>query len=143
MKLLLTLSAIFLNLTFIAAQNEKAAITGLWLNQEGNSVIEIYEREDKFYGRVHEILKFPEDKKKDYSIEQLEKGKEKMKGRLVLVELEYRNGQWVNGKIKDPKDNSIKANCSLMLSESNKNLMLKIRKGFFSKTKTWSKYEIE
>lgn len=143
MKLFIATAAFLLNITLLAAQQEKRAISGLWLNHKGNSVIEIYEKGEKFYGRVHEILEFPESKKKEYSKEQLQKGKEKMKGRLILRDLEFENGKWVNGKVMDPKDNSTKANCSITLSENKRDLFLKFKKGFFSTTKTWTKYVIE
>ncbi len=140
MKSFIVTIAFLLNLTALMSQGQKEAISGLWLNHDGNSVIEIYEENNVFHGRVHEILRFPENKTEEYTKEQLERGKEKMKGRLILTDLRFKNGKWNNGKILDPKDNTTKASCSITLSESNENLKLKIKKGFFSTTKIWSRY---
>lgn len=135
------LIAYVLSALTVYAQEKKDDIKGLWLNHDENTVIEIYDENEKYYGKVYEILKLPEDRSKEYSKEQLEKGKEKMKGRLILADLSFKNGKWKNGKILNPKDGSVKANCSLFLAKNRKYLKLKISKGFFSTTKTWKRYE--
>lgn len=141
MKLPIAYVILFLGANILSAQQDEKAISGLWLNHDGTSVIEIYEQKDKYYGRIHKILHFPENRTNGYSEEQLIKGKERMKGRLILKDLDYVKGSWVNGKILDPKDQSTKANCSITLVDDNQSISLKIKKGFFSTTKTWTKYE--
>jgi len=143
MKLHLQYIIFLLSAAILSPQQDKEEISGLWLNHEGTSVIEIYEEQDKFYGRIHEILQFPKNQAVKYSEEQLQKGKERMKGRLVLTDLSYIDGKWINGRILDPKDNSTRAKCSLGLSEDKQSLLLKIRKGIFSTTKTWSRVKQE
>lgn len=131
----------FLATFSLQAQQQKDSIKGLWLNHDGNTVIEIFEEADIFHARVYEILKFPKDKVKGFSVAQLKKAKEKMKGRLVLTDLSYDKKKWIGGKILNPQDNTVKANCSLLPGNSPNELKIKIKKGFFSVTKIWTRYE--
>jgi len=133
---------VFLVLPYmVQAQEHQDAIQGLWLNHDGSSIIEIYQENDKFFGKIHEILKLPEDKVRDLTEAQRKMGKEKMKGRLLFADLIYEKGQWIDGKLMNPKDNSIKAKCSLSLGNQKGELRVKIKKGIFSATKTWTRYE--
>ncbi|MEO1012262.1 MAG: DUF2147 domain-containing protein [Bacteroidota bacterium] len=132
---------LFLGTFFTQAQYSQSAIEGLWLNHDASAVVEIYEEDGTFYGQVHEILKFPTDKSESLSEAQLKKGKEKMKGRLILTDLTFENGQWINGRILNPKDNSTRAKCTVSLEENQKVLRIKIKRGFLSATKNWTRYE--
>ena len=79
-------SLLFLGTLFAQAQVSKNDIEGLWLNDDASTVINIYEEDGTYYGRIHEILKFPEEDTKDLSAAQKEKGKKKMQGRLILTD---------------------------------------------------------
>ena len=48
----------------LQAQQQKELIKGFWLNHQGTAVVEIFEEEHMLYGKIHEILKFPEEKSK-------------------------------------------------------------------------------
>ena len=134
-------SLLFLGTLFAQAQVSKNDIEGLWLNDDASTVINIYEEDGTYYGRIHEILKFPEEDTKDLSAAQKEKGKKKMQGRLILTDLSYKNGEWVNGRILNPKDGSTRAKCTLSLGDDQQLLNIKVKRGLLSATKNWSRYE--
>ncbi|MEM6893212.1 MAG: DUF2147 domain-containing protein [Bacteroidota bacterium] len=132
---------LFLGTLFVQAQVSKNDIEGLWLNDDASTVINISEEDGMYYGRIHEILKFPEEDAKDFSAAQLEKGKKKMKGRLILTDLSFKNGEWVNGRILNPKDGSTRAKCTLSLEDDQQLLNIKVKRGLLSATKNWTRYE--
>lgn len=127
-------------LAFSANAQDKDSILGLWLNHNQNVIVEIYEKGNLFYGKIHEIIEIPEDKAKGYSKSELEKGKQKMRGRHILTGLTFENGAWVNGQVHDPQNNSVKASCSISLTNHQKDLKIRFKKSLFSTTKTWTRF---
>ncbi|MEM8507242.1 MAG: DUF2147 domain-containing protein [Bacteroidota bacterium] len=122
-------------------QDQKDAIQGFWLNHEKNAIVEIYEEGNIYYGRIHEVLAIPDEKSKALTAEQRQKGKAQMKGKLVLTDLTFKKDKWMNGKILNPKDNSTRASCTAYLENANNDLNLRIKKGFLSATKVWTRVE--
>ena len=129
-------------LGFSARAQGQQGIQGLWLNHKENVIIEIYEEEGAFYGKIHEIIHFPEDEVKGYSPAELESGKQKMKGRHILTGLTYKNEQWVNGQVHDPRDNQVQAHCTAHLSPNHNRLNIQFKKGLLSTTKVWTRYTL-
>jgi uncharacterized protein (DUF2147 family) len=65
--------------------------------------------------------------------------KSKIMGLEILSNLEYDDGQWVNGKIYSPR-NGKTVNCKIKISENNQELYLTASKGWlFSKTVVWTR----
>ena len=64
-----------------------------------------------------------------------------MKGRPILTGLTYKNEQWVNGQVHDPRDNQVKARCSAYLDPSKNRLNIRFKKGLLSTTKVWTRYK--
>lgn len=141
MKTSFLCTLMFLSLIAVKAQDKKDDIEGLWLNHEKNTIIEIYGEDNTYYGRVHEVLQIPDDRSKNLSNEQLEMAKEQMKGKPVLADLTFKNDKWTNGRVINPKDNTTRANCLVYLENKNNDLKLKIKKGFLSTTKVWTRVE--
>lgn len=106
MKKILCFILIFVFTNTLLAQN--AAIVGKWKTIDDEtgkplSVIEIYEKHNKIYGKVIEIFN-PKNKK----IPKCEKcdGEDKNKpilGLIVVKGLTWQKDQYTNGKILDPK----------------------------------------
>ena len=132
---------VLLIVVIASAQDQGDDIQGLWLNHEKNAIIEVYEENYTYYGRIYEVLDIPEEKSKELTAEQQQKGKAKMKGKLVLTDLTFKNDQWVNGKLINPKDNTVRAKCTAYLENANNDLKLRIKKGFLSATKVWTRIE--
>ncbi len=86
------------------------------------SVIEVYEKEDKVYGKIIQILK-EEDKDKT-CIECTGKDKDQpIQGLVIIRGLSKDGDEWTDGKILDPKNGKL-YKCYISLEEENK---LKLR----------------
>jgi uncharacterized protein (DUF2147 family) len=122
------------------------AIIGLWAPSNGKARIQIYERGDKYYGRIV-WLKEPNDPNtgkpkvdKNNSIESMRTAP--LLGYSLLRELAYvGDNKWENGTIYDPENGST-YNCKMELTDSN---TLDVR-GFigvavFGRTDTWKRLQ--
>jgi len=86
------------------------------------SVIEVYKKEDKVYGKIIQILK-EEDKDKT-CIECTGKDKDQpIQGLVIIRGLSKDGDEWTDGKILDPKNGKL-YKCYISLEEENK---LKLR----------------
>lgn len=138
-----------LGLLFISisahAQNDSThsdsdRIIGVWLNNKEEAQIEIYEKENKFFGK---IVWLAEPNKKDgtpktdlYNPNPELRNREIM-GLDVIANLKDDNGEWVGGKMYIAKKGHM-VNCKMKLSEGNEKLFITVSKGmFFSKKITW------
>jgi len=103
------------------------SVLGKWysLDQDtgkNESVIEVYEKEDKVYGKIIQILK-EEDKDKT-CIECTGKDKDQpIQGLVIIRGLSKDGDEWTDGKILDPKNGKL-YKCYISLEEENK---LKLR----------------
>lgn len=126
MKKILCFILIFTFTNALLAQN--AAIIGKWKTIDDEtgkplSVIDIYEKHNKIYGKVIEIFN-PKNKK----IPKCEKcdGEDKNKpilGLIVIKGLTWQKDQYTNGKILDPKHGKL-YKCSISFEHKDK---LKVR----------------
>ena len=133
--LVLTMSLISNAQTIFGKWNSKNEKTG-----EVDSVIEIYEKEGKAYGKVVEIL----NKKIENPTCQNCEGENKDKpilGLNILTGLEKDGDEWNNGEILDPRDGKV-YKCYVKLESKNK---LKLRGyigiSLFGKTAHWHRVE--
>ncbi len=134
--------SIFSLLCFIVALNINAqSIFGKWNNPDEetgkvNSVIEIYEKDNKAFAKIIEITN--DAKKDDVCTECTGKNKDKpILGMEILTNLKKDGDEWSGGKILDPKNGKI-YKCYIELEGPDK---LKIRGyiGFslIGRTKYW------
>jgi uncharacterized protein (DUF2147 family) len=126
----------------INAQSDSDRILGVWLNNTKDAKIEIFEKDGKYFGK---IVCFTMPAEEDGSINtnlknpDPEQIKSKIIGLEILSNLEYENGEWVDGEIYSPKKRE-RADCKIKISDDNKELYLTASKGFlFSKTVVWSR----
>ncbi len=125
--------------SLINAQTHK--IIGKWKSiddETGNalSIIEIYEKGGKIYGKVQEILEEKDKKKLCVSCDGEDKNKP-IQGLVVIKGLNKKGNEYKGGKILDPKSGNL-YNCIIILEEKDK---LKVR-GFigislFGRTQYW------
>jgi len=138
---------IFISLfTFFLTYNTNAqSVIGQWYSIDpdtglNESVIEIYKKGDKVYGKIIEILK-EEDKDKT-CIECTGKDKDQPIEGLVIVRGLSKDGdEWNDGKILDPKNGKL-YKCYITLEEENK-LKLRGYIGFslIGRTEYWNRLQ--
>lgn len=119
------------------------AVTGIWKNGEGTAMVQIYEKSDKFYGKIV-WLKIPNDAnnkpKTDINNPNEKLQTRPLKGLENLVGFVYKgNGSWEDGTIYDPK-NGNDYSCTITLVDNN---TLEVR-GFvgvsvFGRTDVWKR----
>jgi len=115
-------------------------VIGRWenTNEDGkvNSIIEIFEKGDKIYGRVDQIMK-KEDRGRVCTKCEGDLKNEPIAGMELMKGLEKDGDEYVGGTIVDPK-NGKEYRCKIWLDEDNPD-MLNIRGyiSFFYRTKTW------
>ncbi len=120
--LLLSVATILLTLS-----GNAQSVLGKWYSIDpdtgmNESVIEVYEKEDKVYGKIVQILK-EEDKDKT-CIECTGKDKDQpIQGLVIIRGLSKDGDEWTDGKILDPKNGKL-YKCYISLEEGNK---LKLR----------------
>jgi uncharacterized protein (DUF2147 family) len=126
----------------INAQSDSDRILGVWLNNTKDAKIKIFEKEGKYFGKIvwfamPNIQDFPS--KTDNQNRDPEQIKSKIIGLEILSNLEYENGEWVDGEIYSPKKKE-KADCKIKISDDNRELFVTASKGFlFSKTVVWTR----
>lgn len=133
---------IFLVGTFSALNAQ--TVFGKWenLNEEGkvNSIIKVYEKEGKVYGRIDRILK-EEDRDRVCTKCEGELKNEPVEGMEIMKGLVKDGEEYVDGTIVDPKSGK-EYKCKIWLDEENENL-LNIRGyiSLFYQTRTWQRAE--
>jgi uncharacterized protein (DUF2147 family) len=134
----------FLILTFILFISTFAhcqqKITGKWINEDNDAQIEIFQKEAKFFGKIV-WLKEPNQPngkpKTDLKNQNENLRKRPIIGLIILSDLTFSHGKWINGKIYSPK-NGISADCSVSMV-NDKELKLTVTKLVFKTTKIWKR----
>lgn len=132
--LLITLSPVF---SFCETGASK--IFGTWLTQIEDAKIEIYQQQDKFFGKVVWIAEPNDDEGKPKTDEYNPNPNltnRPILGIDILVNFTYKNGEWSGGQIYDPKKGEFFAG---KLWVENGNLMVRGYLGFLFDTKTWTR----
>ncbi len=114
------------------AQNQ---IVGKWQNEEKSAIVEIYENNNKYYGKIVTLKNV--SFKKDINNPNPKKRSAKLIGLTILKDLEYNKKEWTNGSVYSPT-NGETYKCKIWLQDS----YTLIGKGFYgilSKTQIWKK----
>jgi uncharacterized protein (DUF2147 family) len=139
MKTKLLIIVLTLSVTNSYAQN-KRDIIGKWIQMNGESGIEIFQKGEKFFGKIIWI-KDPNQPngspKTDIRNPDVRFRKRSILGLILITDLIYTNGKWIDGKIYSPKD-GIYADCSIALQNENE-LKVTILKSIFKTTKIWKR----
>ncbi|MDC1067638.1 DUF2147 domain-containing protein [Candidatus Kapabacteria bacterium] len=120
------------------ASINKDDIFGTWLTQDQDGKFEIYERDGKFFGK---LVWGKNPNKLDENNPNPKLRNRKLVGSEILTEFIFDNGEWVDGKIYDPRDGDTYS-CNMWLEDLN---TLKIRGyvgiSLFGKTVTWTRFK--
>jgi uncharacterized protein (DUF2147 family) len=101
----------------------KSPIVGLWLTEDKESKIQIYEDRSKFFGKII----WEKDAKNQKNV-----------GLILLKDLEKATEiEWKNGKVQDP-DSGKWYDCSFSLID-NQTVKMKAKLGFMSYSEKWTK----
>ncbi len=125
---------------FGLAQNKGDLILGKWITDNGDSQIEFYQKEGKYYGKIiwlKEPLKPDGTAKTDIKNPNPAMRNSSIMGLVIVSELEFKNGQFVNGKIYSPKEGKT-LDCAI-LSENERELKITISKSLFSTSRIWKR----
>jgi uncharacterized protein (DUF2147 family) len=116
------LSIVFIVLLFGNAIDTKDQIIGKWVNPDKTRKVEIFKKNELYFGK---ILWLKESKN----------GKAKP-GDIVMFDIQYTKNKWI-GKIKIPsKENVFDMQITMPTIDE---LQIKGTYGLFSKTKVWSR----
>ncbi|MBR2314063.1 MAG: DUF2147 domain-containing protein [Akkermansia sp.] len=115
----------------LAAQ-ATANITGYWTTiddetREAKSVVQVYEYQGKYYGRVVELLKNPGAKAKI-------KGSPAIKGLTIIWDLEKDGDTYSGGEILDPQKGKVYG-CEMW--REGKKLIVRGKIAFLGRNQTW------
>jgi len=131
-------------MTLAALSLQAQSITGKWktINDEtgkARSIVDIYEREGKFFGKIIKLYREPDqnpDPICDECPEEDPRYNKKIIGMEIIKDLKKDGGEYVDGTVLKPDEGKI-YKCKIWL-EGDK---LKIRGywGFFYRTQTWEK----
>ncbi|UXX80099.1 DUF2147 domain-containing protein [Reichenbachiella carrageenanivorans] len=105
------------------------------------SIVEIYKKENLYYGKVIEMFLTPEEDP-DPVCDDCDRSDprymKKVMGMEILKGAKRDGEEYVGGEILDPKNGKVYS-CKLWLEEGN--LKLRGYVAFFYRTQTWQKYE--
>lgn len=127
-KLLLTT---IMGLAALATQ-AAAGITGYWTTvddetKEAKSVVQVYEYQGKYYGRVVELLQNPGARAKI-------KGSPSIKGLTIIWDLEKDGDSYSGGEILDPQKGKVYG-CEMWRDGAN--LIVRGKIAFLGRNQTW------
>lgn len=130
--------------TYLLGQNN--SITGKWKTiddetGEAKSVVSIYEKEGKYYGKIVKLFRAPDQDPDPVCNECPEddpRYKEKILGMEIIKDLRKDEEEYVGGTVLKPDEGKI-YNCKMWLE----NGKLKVRGywGFLYRTQTWTRVE--
>lgn len=126
-------------LLFMSSLTHAQDITGKWLTEDGEAVVETYLSGDKLYGKIV-WLKNANDAGGKPLTDQENPDKSKRSRTLIdllmLIDFKLDNKKWEGGKIYDPSDGKT-YRCSIWLEKDK----LKVRGyvGMFYQTQTWTR----
>lgn len=147
MKKLLLLILILFVAGSASAQRE--SIFGKWKTIDDNtgkarSVVEIYEKDGKAYGKVVELFRGPDDEENpicDECASDDERYNQPVKGMEIMRGLEYssKDEEWEDGNILDPENGKV-YDCKIWVDKESGNLRVRGYILFLYRTQTWLPY---
>jgi len=136
LKFLILMFTLFIS-SFAHSQQK---ITGRWINEDNDAQIEIFQKESKFFGKIV-WLKEPNQPngkpKTDMNNENERLRKRPIIGLVILSDLTFSNGKWINGSMYSPK-NGVSIACAASLITENE-LKLTLSKSVLKTTKIWKR----
>lgn len=133
---LLLISSITVSSVYAVKQEDK--ILGNWLLPD-NLEIEIFKKDNKYYGKITEVYGFKDGQEKDIHNPDQSKRNDDLVGKIIISDLQYdtETKQWINGTIYAPQK-GLTLNLTI-LTVNEKTLEAKGSKLFFSKKIIWKR----
>lgn len=136
-KSIFILTILLLGSIYSNCQNQ---IVGKWLSGDKEGITEIYQQNNKYYGKITWLKKPNDARGKPFTdTENPDKSKrnQPLIGLIILKNFEYKDNEWINGTIYDPESGKTYT-CTVWLSDKS---TLKVRGywGIFYETQTWTK----
>ncbi len=136
MKKLVVVTLLILSKLSLFAQNE---IVGKWLSQDKEAVIEIYEKQGKYFGKFAWLKKATDAKGQpatDTENPNAALRKQPLIGMVMLSNMYFENKKWKGGTVYDP-DSGKSYKCE-MWQKSPQTLNIRGFLGLFYGTETWT-----
>jgi uncharacterized protein (DUF2147 family) len=134
---IIAIAILFITSHFIYAQSE---ITGVWLTQDKEVKVEIYENNGKYFGKTI-WLKNPNTKNGNPRLDERNPNQSLRKRSLlnlvILTDFIYEDKEWIDGRLYDPNEGETYS-CKMWL-ETPKVLKVRGYVGFLYETETWTK----
>ncbi|MDA3953371.1 MAG: DUF2147 domain-containing protein [Bacteroidales bacterium] len=113
-------------------------IIGNWLLPD-NLEIEIFKKNNKYYGKITEVYGFKDGQEKDIHNPDQSRRNDDLMGKIIISDLQYdsETEQWINGSIYAPQK-GLTLNLTI-LTVNKKNLEARGSKLFFSKKIIWKR----
>lgn len=128
----------------LQAQTKADDIVGLWLPGHGRGRIQIYKKDNKFYGRIV-WLKEPNNAEGKPKVDKNNPDETKrnapLLGHVILKDFEFTGEAWEKGTIYDP-DNGNTYDCIIKLADLNTlDVRGYIGVSLFGRTDTWKRLQ--
>lgn len=142
MKNFIVTSLTLLSLCFsgIAQEFKADDILGQWYTEEGKSVVEIFKKGDKYFGKIL-WLKEPNDKN-GKPLKDTKNPDEKLRSRTIkgitfMFDFEFDDDEWEDGKVYDPESGNTYSGTITLESKDIMNLRGYVGFSMFGRTSTW------
>lgn len=125
------------------AQSNSSAILGDWYNQEKDAIINIYEEEGKYFGKITWMLNPLDENGKaktdPLNTDETLRSRSRM-GMVIMYNFIYEDGNvWDDGNIYDPKSGNEYSGTMTLTSENSLDLRGYVGIPIFGRTSTWSR----
>lgn len=138
------MTLMLLSLGFALGQVKSTDVVGLWLSEEKDGKVEIFEKEDgTIAGRTRWVLLNGVENPavNDVKNPDITKRNQPIVGLEMMYGFEFKKGQWINGRIYDPRTGKT-YHAKMKLKENDKNTLL--FRGYLGipllgKTTTWTR----
>ena len=113
-------------------------IVGKWILPD-NIKIEIFKKNNKFYGKIIDLTGFNDGQTKDIKNPDKDRRDDELIGKIIISDLEYDSNlkQWINGTIYAPQ-RGLELNLKINYAKENE-LEAEASKLFFWKSITWER----
>ncbi len=131
---------LFITLSSFKSNNDSGdKIIGKWILPD-NIRIEIFKKNNKFYGKIIDLSGFNDGQTKDVKNPDKSNRKDELIGKIIISDLEYDSNlkQWIDGTIYAPQK-GIELNLKINYANGNE-LEAEASKLFFWKSIVWKKY---
>jgi len=136
------IKGLYLLLAFVALPALAAEVTGQWKtiddeSGEAKSIVEIYERDGRYFGKVEDLLLKPDDTRCE-KCEGERKG-QPIVGMEIITDMKKNGDEYSGGEILDPETGKVYR--AKFWLENDDTLKVRGYVGFLYRTQTWQRNE--